>query len=295
MAYRRTGRISVRRTCRAYTRRRPVYRKPNYRFRRSRFRNTRRRLANTQNWVKFHCKQYDTDIMQPKATTTTTTGDLQTKQIDVIFSRFWIGNQVFCDNLDRYQYIKFNYLAIHIKELNWIGYSRTNTDTEGLKTSGVTALNFNNLPVYCYWDTEADMQFTGANAVTDQQFAQYPGTKKLYPGRKAVKFVWRFPQPWRQYFSTYYFRNKDVVPTLATNIGDVMGQLTGTTHLRYPKYILMSHPNFWGSAFPVNPATNTAEFAAQYAIEWHMGVTFKGRRLMGATSTACISSTAEKE
>nr|QTE03408.1 MAG: putative capsid protein [Periparus ater CRESS-DNA-virus sp.] len=282
MAYRKTGRISVRRTRRAYPRRRTMYRRPTYRVRRTRYRG-RGRFRHTQNYVKFHAKSYISDLMVPVFPGEAGTGSLQIKQIDLNLQKFFVANYQLVEMMKNYQYVKFNYLAVHIKELNWVGYTLPTKIEEQFTSQGVTALNFNNLPVTCYWDVEQDMSFVkeAATNVNDTQFAGYVGGRKMYPGKKPLKFVWRFPQPWRQFYSTFYVNNIIFYPSGDQDIGAAMFEITGVKNMRYPKHIMISHNDFWKGSLPLNGSIGAAMFYAQFAIEFHIGVTFRGKRLIG--------------
>ncbi|AXF50877.1 putative capsid protein [Panicum ecklonii-associated virus] len=283
---------AVRRLARSLVRRRavrrPAYRRKKY-VRRRRFH--RKRFLHTQNVVKYHCKQYDTGIMYPRTGSGTTfVTDVQTFQLPLYANAFFNGNQQFYKNLDEYHFIKFNYIAVHVKELNWIGYTKTDrvVPPEGgdpyPAVSGVTAMQMQNHPVYIMWDIEEDFAFDTNDKVqiTSQQLAQYQGAKTLRTtSKKPVKFIWRFPVPWRQFYSCYNFKQI----THSNRWGTVMEELSGIKNLRAPKNLLMCHPNWWGSSLPVNAALDAADFYGQYAIVYHLGVTFRGRSLMGSATS----------
>lgn len=257
-------------------------------FYRRRYPVRRRALAGVQNLVKFTAKRYDT-YLAPWATgqETTTTNDYQTWQKTLNVFNFITGNQQFYRNLTEYHFIKINYLAFKVHEVSYNGYTATQLVVPPAggdpypSVSGITSLQMNNHPTYFVWDLEEDMSFDASdrNQVNPNQLTQYQYTKSLRPtSKKPISFVYKVPAPWRQFYSTYNFNATDKNATFGT----FMENLTGIKNLRAPKHIMATHVNWWRASLPVLLATNQAMGYTQFAITLYMGVTFRGRAIMGS-------------
>lgn len=288
MALRRARRVGVRRVRRVfnrrrYGRRRAAVRSRPFRVRRA-FRRRKQISRRVQNDVKFSCKSYEQSVLTWVPPGAHCTNNLCWNQFErpLTAGLFWENNVQFLNNLHEYQWIKFNYIAIKIKELNYYGYTTTNTDSTGKITgvSGITATNFDNMPMYFMWDLEQDMSFTEPKhlKVTAESLSQYQFSKKLYPkNRRGVTFLYRFPIPWRQFFPCYVVRSKSSNQSWT----QFMMALSNYSALRCPGRILGAHQNpFFDLIVPSDPAYGV-KGRTVIAYNFYLGVTFKGRQLMG--------------
>lgn len=264
----------------------------------------RRKLISrrTQNDVKFSCKSYEQSILKWVPPGSGCDAGVVVNTCWNQFERplacglFFEKNQQFLNNLSEYQWIKFNYIAVKVKELNYYGFTTTDRDGTGAVTgaSGMTALNFDNMPMYFMWDLEQDMSFSDTNhiQVDAEALSQYQFTKKLYPrNHRGVTFLWRFPKPWRQYFSTYYFRGIDK----SRPWHEVMANLSGIKNFRSPSKLLGCHKNpFITLLIPTDPAYGV-KGATQIAYYFYLGCSFKGRAIQGVVSSSAPTATLEIE
>lgn len=199
---------------------------------------------------------------------------------------FFENNLQFLNNLQEYHWVKFNYIAVKVRELSYYGITTTDTNAEGQPTgvSGITALNLQHLPMYFMWDLEQDMSFTEGThlKVNAEQLSQYQFSKRLYPtSRKGVTFLWRFPKTWRQYVACYRVRNSQS-NTYWTNF---MYGLFGIQGLRAPNRLLGAHQNiFFDLSIPTDPAYGV-KGRTVIGYNFYLGVSFKGRQLMGTLNT----------
>nr|QTE03425.1 MAG: capsid protein [Phylloscopus tenellipes CRESS-DNA-virus sp.] len=293
MALRRVRRV-VRRATRRYTR--PFrsarkfsnYRRP-YRVRRA---FTRRRAVSRriQNDVRFSCKSYEQSILTwvpPGGGKCINDRCWNQFERNLPAGLFFEKNVQFINNLSEYQWVKFNYIAVKMRELNYYGWTDTTRDGTGAiqQISGITAMNFDNMPLYCMWDLEQDMSFgTGNHIQVDaESLSQYQLTKKLYPkSRRGITFMWRFPAPWRQYLSTYEVRTQNSNVPWHT----LMALLTGIKNYRAPSRLLCAHQNpFVDLIIPTDPAYGV-KGRTQVAYNFYLGVSFKGRAVQGIVPKA---------
>lgn len=215
------------------------------------------------------------------------TDNAERLQFSLNVDAFINENEQFMSNLDEYHYVKINYFAVTFSELGYFGF-QIPAKYDGQFTSvGITAMQTNNYPMYFVWDIEDDLGFgTGAGLVDIQGLTQYMLTKKLRPtSRKPVSFVYRVPVPWRQFYSCY-----SVKGTMNRSIGDFFSNLSGIKNLRYPKKMYGGHQDWWSGSF--TSTTHTAQidsYSPGYtgvACKFYMGVTFRGRRIMGGATKA---------
>nr|QTE03360.1 MAG: capsid protein [Ficedula mugimaki CRESS-DNA-virus sp.] len=283
------GRRPVRRFNRFRYRSKFAYRRRPYRVRRA-FRRRKFISRRLQNDVKFSCKSYEQAILAwvpPGGAKCTNSRCWNEFERDLTAALFFEKNVQFLNNLREYQWVKFNYIAVKIKELNYYAWTDTVVDGTGKITniSGLTALNFDNMPLYCMWDLEQDMSFgTGHHIQVDaESLSQYQFTKKLYPkNRRGVTFLWRFPKPWRQFLSSYEVR------TTSGNVPwhTLMQNLTGIKNYRAPARLLCAHVNpFVETIIPTDPAYGV-KGRTQLAYNFYLGVSFKGRSVQGVVPSA---------
>lgn len=262
-----------------------------FRVRRA-FRRRRAISRRVQNDVRFSCKSYEQSILKWNPPGTKCEGGI----INVCWDQFerplacglfFEKNQQFLNNLSEYQWVKFNYIAVKVYELNYYGFVTSDRNEAGQITniSGMTALNFDNMPMYFMWDLEQDMSFDDTNhiKVDPESLSQYQFSKKLYPkNHRGVTFLWRFPRPWRQYFSTYYFRGIDK----SRPWHEVMANLSGIKNFRSPSRLLGCHKNpFFTLLIPTDPAYGV-KGQTQIAYNFYLGCSFKGRAIQGVVSGA---------
>lgn len=266
-----------------YIRRFNRYRRP-YRVRRA-FRRRRFVSRRLQNDVKFSCKSYELASLTwvPAGSKCDANSRCWNEfERNLTAGLFFEKNVQFINNLSQYQWVKFNYIAIKLKELNYFGWMDSVRDGTGQvsEISGITALNFDNMPLYCMWDLEQDMSFgTGHHIQVDAEaLSQYQFTKKLYPkNKRGVTFLWRFPKPWRQYLSAYEVRNTSSNVPWHT----LMQSLTGIKNYRAPARLLCAHANpFVDKIIPTDPAYGV-KGRTTLAYNFYLGVSFKGRAVQG--------------
>lgn len=204
-------------------------------------------------------------------------------------------NQQFFNNCFEYQWIKFNYIAVKITELNYYGYTDMQQDSQGKITqiSGISALNFENMPFYVMWDLEQDMSWDTTNhiQVDPESFSQYALTKKMYPKKRGVTFLWRFPKPWRQFVSTYQWRGVDKSLTW----GDAMEVLTGIKNYRAPRKMLGCHMNPFVDLIIPSDAAYGIKGRTQLAYKFYLGCSFRGRAVAGVQTVVPSAPKAEVE
>ncbi|UOK21045.1 capsid protein [Chifec virus UA13_101] len=269
-----------------YTRRFFKNRRP-YRVRRA-FRRRKFVSRRIQNDVKFSCKSYEQSILTwvpPGAKCDESNRCWNQFERNLTAGLFFEKNVQFVNNLHEYQWVKFNYLAVKVKELNYYGWLDSVKDGTGQVTeiSGITAMNFDNMPLYCMWDLEQDMSFgTGHHVQVDAEaLSQYQLTKKLYrKNKRGVTFLYRFPKPWKQYLSTYEVR------TTSSNVPwhTIMQNLTGIKNYRCPARLLCAHQSpFVETIIPTDPAYGV-KGRTQLAIYYYLGVSFKGRSVQGVVA-----------
>lgn len=240
-------------------------------------------MSRVQNRVKVTCKDYTNYRFQwPTDVDPATTNRNNVK----FTSDFDMGNfltrraEQFYKNLQEYQWVKFNYLAIKVKELNYMGFQYLSTDPPG--AVGVTAWQANRFPMYFAWDVDQEMTFGDPKEyrVDPMSLTMYPGTKSITPASKRpISFLWKVPRPWRQFYSC----NKVLDILNGTNVPKVQPffeALTGILNLRCPSKLLGTHVNWWGSDTLPN-TNNYVPAVTQIALMWYAGVTFYGRRVTG--------------
>lgn len=276
------GRRYRRRPYRSGYRSRRNYRRRPYRVRRA-FRRRRFISRRLQNDVKFSCKSYEQSVLTWTLPSQKCSNDRCWNQFErnLTAGLFFEKNAQFIKNLSEYQWVKFNYIAVKIKELNYYGYVDTYSDgTAPRGVSGITALNFDNMPLYCMWDLEQDMSFgTGHHIQVDAEaLSQYQFSKKMYPkNHRGVTFMWRFPKPWRQYLSAYEVRHQSSNVPWHT----LMTLLTGIKNYRAPTRLLCAHVTpFVDLIVPTDPAYGV-KGRTQVAYYFYLGVSFKGRAVQG--------------
>lgn len=197
---------------------------------------------------------------------------------------FITGNRQFFQNVKDYSFIKFNYFAVKIHDLLYIGFDRSYTGGSGGNpmpySQGVNSLSADRYPMYFAWD--ADEKFTfdtdskTAVTITPTELVQYQGSKQLRPSSKTpISFLWRVPGPWRQFYSTR------AMPDYNQYFGGFFQSLSGVKNLRYPSQLMGTHPNWYEKALPDDG--KTANIYTEVGMTCYMGVTFKGRKTMGAT------------
>lgn len=288
MPYRSVRRFRKRRPLRSHRRFRVRFARPVKYFRRRKFRGgvRRRALARVQNLVKFTSKGYSTYGMAWPVADSSAPSNSNYLTWD---SRFDVGNFIpvtnfqFYRNLQDYQWVKFNYFAIKIHELLYVGISSNG--------NGVTAIQGNKYPMYFCWDVEQEMSWPGDSSgsryvVSPQALTQYEGTKNIQPSSKRpISFVWKVPMVWRQFLSTDMVNSalrSDPTPTVSSFFED----LTNIKNLRVPSKLLGTHANWWQfAALPTESSSigDIVTMRTQIGLTFYCGATFRGRRIMGAT------------
>lgn len=270
--------------------RRSIRRVPVRRRRFKRF-SRRRALARVQNNVRFTCKRYQTYGCQwPINDAESVPSNINTEKWTETLTPnlFFLDNYQFLRNLIDYQWVKFNYIAVKISELSYVGFQTPKsygTSPAVIVPTGITSHQAQKYPMYFCWDLEEDMSFgdTSQTKLDARSLAQYQYTKRLTPvSRKPITFMHRFPMPWRQFYQCYRVRNTDYTK----NWVDFMLAVSNIQDLRMPKYLLGTHPNWWGTGLPDD--SHFANIATQFAITYYVGVTFRGRRIMGPQSAIVL-------
>lgn len=196
------------------------------------------------------------------------------------------ANRQFQRNIEDYRWIKLNYIAFKVTDICHIPHdipAQYGEPTQFISL-GVNAL-CGKIPVNVNWNVDQDFHLNNGSEdqVDEEGFAQHPATKTISPNnRRPVSFVWRFPQPWRQFVSTDTFKNSSHIQGKIT---DFMADLTGTTNLRAPDTVITSLPPFWSTFLPSvsNPGVSIKTYIR---INTYLGATFKGRRFMNTTSVS---------
>nr|QJI53715.1 MAG: capsid protein [Cressdnaviricota sp.] len=265
--------VATRRTY--YARKRVNRRRRNYRFRAA------KSMDNTR---KFHSKVYEQYVLPwhlPSLQPSPGTGNWQKFQRDILVGIFSVQNPQFYRNMFEYQWVKFNYIAIKVKELNYYGFLTTIKQEENVDISGMTSVNLDHLPMYFAWDLDQDMSFNkddGTQLIMDPaSLAQYPLAKKMYPGnRRGLTFLWKVPRVWRQFWPTSAARELPGVDSF----GRFLTLLSGVNINRYPRRFMGSHQNiFFDSDLPQGGGGIKGKTVV--AFTYHLGCTFSGRNVMG--------------
>lgn len=198
---------------------------------------------------------------------------------DLSMNAFTTGNYQYFRNLQDYQYVKYNYFAIKIHELAYVGYDKVYTGGSGGDpkpySMGVNSMDFSNHGMYFAWDLEENIGVdskTVSNYVNPENLASYPFAKKYTPRSRPVSFLYRVPVPWRQFIETNQVRNTTTNQFLTL----YFATLTGVKNLRAPGYLFGTHPNWWSAALP--DANNLVNMSAVVGMTLYMGCTFRGRR-----------------
>lgn len=275
---------------RSYTRKVPRhgYRK-SYRSRRGPIR--RRAMRGVQDTVRYTAKCFNSFGLNwyIKETDVTASDNYLRYSRTLTLNAFVSGNKQFIQNIKDYSYVKFNYFAVKIHDLLYMGFDRQyNGGTGGNPmpySMGVTALAADRYPMYFAWDADERFTFdpksTVSTVISPSQLVQYEGSKRLSPSSKTpVSFVYRVPQPWKQFFRT------TALPDFNNYIDVFLATMSGVKNLRCPQVLLGTHPNWYGAALPDDG--KTANIVSEVGMTCYLGVTFKGRKTMG-TSTGSAS------
>lgn len=202
-------------------------------------------------------------------------------QVDLQIAKFFSGNVQFERNMREYHYVKFNYFAVHFNSVSHLGYQDIVTRETSPKAvpEGVTALNFPRMPFYCGWDLEDPIDLKTTTVV---DMTQYPYMKKIYANsRKPAKFVYKVPQPWRQFYDTTAVSSK----TPQQDIYGFFADVSGIRNIRSPTRIFGGHVNWWQDELPHNTSLklNNEVFAKTILdITFYVGCTFRGRKIITA-------------
>ena len=277
MALRVYRRRTVRRTRRPYTRRyvrsyrgRLGYRRPRRQY--------YRRGLNNQNVCRFTTKVYAYNALNVavKDKDTGSGSDFVKYEKLLSLNAFTQGNYQYYRNLQDYHHVKYNYFAVKIHELAYVGFDRSYTSGQSTTYPlGVSALEFSNHPMYFVWDLEQRLSInskTPGTYINPQNLVSYAHSKKLTPRGRSVTFLYRVPAAWRQFVDTESVRNE----TTNSYIDQFLANLTGTKNLRAPRAVYGTHPNWWGSDLP-DDNTNL-NLKAVVGMTLYMGCTFRGRR-----------------
>lgn len=243
----------------------------------------RRAFRRVQDTVKYTTKCYDSfglNWFLPQETVTASDNYARYSR-SLTLNAFINGNRQFFRNVEDYTYIKFNYFAIKINELLYIGFDRHyNGGTGGNPipySMGVNCVAADKYPMYFAWDVDEKFTFAKDSKsvkVDPKQLTQYEGTKKLFPSSKRpITFLWRVPAPWRQFFPTAN------LPDWNNYIANFLTSLSGIKTMRYPSTLLGTHTNWWNAALPDD--SKSANIYTNVGMTCYMGVTFKGRKTMG--------------
>lgn len=266
--------VAARRTY--YARKRVNRKRRNFNFR-------AKAMKGIDNTRKFHTKVYEQYVLPwhlPSLQPSPGTGSWQKFQRDIIIGLFSVENPQFIRNMFEYQWVKYNYIAIKIQELNYYGYLTTIKQQENVDISGMTSVNLDHLPMYFAWDLDQDMSFnTGETQVvmSPQSLSQYPGSKKMYPGkRRGITFLWKVPRVWRQFWPTGVAR---VLPAV-DSVGRMLTLLSGVNINRYPRRLMGTHQNIFHDA-DLPQGGGGIKGKTVVAITYHLGCTFSGRNIMG--------------
>lgn len=264
------------------------------RFRRRRRVNNRRRaLARVQNLARFTSKCYQFLRLKwyadPNKKAAPGVDNAERFTFPIHIGQFTTENQQFKSNLGEYHFIKFNYFAIKFCEVSYFGFQMPEKYDNQFVGLGLTAAQTQNYPMYVVWDIEDDLGFgTGDGNVDINGLSQYFLTKTIRPSsKKGVSFVYKVPMVWRQFFSTYQ------LPTYGQDIGSFFYALSGIKNVRYPKKIYGGHVDWWTDSLPhADTAGTTLGNACGYTglgIKFYLGVTFRGRKIMGGATKAVNS------
>lgn len=286
MAFRRY----VRRPRRVFRKRRgTTYRRPAYRRRYATRRPVRRRaLARVQNFVKFTAKVYRPYALRWEVDTpeSGSIGSAIKWKVPLVPALFMSQNAQFLRNLNDYHWVKFNYIAVKIHELSYVGFQTPASNEQVTIPLGVTSHQADKYPMYFCWDIEEAIGFGSGTAevnIGPEALSQYQGTKKFTPtSKRPVTFVYRFPQPWRQFFGTYNVRALSNTKVWHAYMQD----LSGVSNLRCPSVLLGTHANWWGNSLPNNDVS--ANLVTQIGVTYYLGVTFRGRKIMDSTVPASM-------
>lgn len=239
-----------------------------------------------QNNVKYTAKCYHLQRLRWYNNTTTPPGSDNAGAFNYGFkmSDFLSSNLQFIKNMDEYHYVKFNYFAIKLTELSYLGYTGPVKYDGNFVAEGVNALQFNDFPFYLCWDLEEDLKFGGVEGDVDISIiSQYPFTKKKTPKSKSISFVWHVPAPWKQYLSTYNVKNVK----FDTTIENFFEGVTNYKNIRCPSKLVGGHYPFWdddisGKTSPTAADPNTYVWGQTICgFQFYCNVTFRGRKVMG--------------
>lgn len=286
MAFKRSYKKRVARKRRPVAKRRPYYARKRVARRRRNYRQIA--LRSVDNTRKFHAKVYEQFVLPwhlPANEPSPGIGSWTRFQRDLLMGLFFEKNPQMSRNLIEYQWCKFNYIAVKIRELNYYGFLTTIRQAENIDISGMTSVDFNHLPMYFAWDIDQDMSFNEADGayvtVDPESLTQYPGTKKMFPGKKRpITFLWRVPMVWRQYFNTVLIRNTPGVNTIGRFLQDV----SNVSSVRFPRKLMATHQNIFFDA-DLPQGGGGIKGKTVFAVTYHLGVTFKGRGVSGITKT----------
>lgn len=203
------------------------------------------------------------------------------------------ANRQFDRNLRDYAWVKFNYIAVKVTDVCHVGHDIVSqwgaSPNQQYVASGVNGF-LGSVPVNVNWDVEQDFAFlAGHEGVVDPEgFAQHPGTKTIRPyDKRKPSFVWRFPQTFRNFYSTDAVKNS---PNLDQDLDTFIQGLSGNTSIRTPTKFWLSVPNFWTTLLPYTDGAPGTAVKTYVRLMVYMGVTFRGRRLMDdgtCTPTSC--------
>lgn len=237
-----------------------------------------------QNNVKFLLKSYRYYPLRWYVSDRTSPGDDNARAfyLPLIVDLFINENSQFKENLARYHFVKFNYFAVKCHELAYIGYTGPEKVDGQMIGIGVNAMEFKNMPFYLCWDIEEDIKFgKTAGTVDITSLSQYFLTKKKTPDSRAISFVYKVPQPWRQFFSTSDVKSK------ATNVSieSFFESICNYNNLRSPKALYGGHIPWWTDiqghtdVTPSDP-NNFVYGKTLAGFYFYVSVTFRGRKVM---------------
>lgn len=195
-------------------------------------------------------------------------------------ARIVYSNRQWARNIQDYQWIKFNYVAVKVTDVCHVGhdYPATYGEPKQYISTGVSSIA-GKIPVNCNWDLEQDFTFEAGHegSIDPEAFAQHPGTKQIRPdSKRPVTFLWRIPTAWRQFISTDIVKNS---PEIDTSLGAFFQDVMSVKNIRAPITFFLSIPNFWSSLLPSVPDPGAA-IKTYVRLNVYLGCTFRGRRLM---------------
>lgn len=206
-------------------------------------------------------------------------------KIELKLVKYFQGNYQFLRNIYDYHYVKFNWFCVKIKSVQYIAYSGPAAFDEKIVSIGVNNMMFDKYPFYAC--TNIEQRFDWGAESTPQSIdylSQYPGTKTITPtSKKPIAFLWKVPQPWRQYVDCGVVRGT----TTDSHLYGWFEAMLGTKNIRSPTVLYGGHPNWWHKMLPHTEAdpSGTKDYVYGNTIlhlEFTVGCTFRGRKVMGA-------------